>query len=78
MQILEEKMTPEQFVYWLQGFMEIQDPTKLTELQVQMIKDHLALVFNKKTPIYSISRTDTSSGTVLTFPNNIQSSHFIC
>ena len=43
-------MTPEQFTYWLQGFMEISNPTTLNETQTQVIKDHLALVFNKQTP----------------------------
>jgi hypothetical protein len=42
-------MTPEQFVYWLQGFMEMADPQTLTEAQVKMLKEHLALVFAKKT-----------------------------
>ena len=53
----EEKMTPEQFVYWLQGFMEMAEPKNLSEKQVQMIKDHLAQVFTKKTPDYTISTT---------------------
>jgi len=43
-------MTATEFTYWLQGFMEIQDPEKLDKKQTQIIKDHLALVFNKKTP----------------------------
>jgi hypothetical protein len=43
-------MTPEQFTYWLQGFMEISNPTTLDEKQTQIIKDHLALVFDKQTP----------------------------
>jgi hypothetical protein len=43
-------MTPEQFTYWLQGFMEISNPTTLDETQTQIIKDHLALVFDKQTP----------------------------
>ena len=38
------------FTYWLQGFFEISDAKKLDEKQVQIIKDHLALVFNKVTP----------------------------
>ncbi len=38
------------FTYWLQGFFEISDSNKLTEKQVQIIKDHLALVFDKVTP----------------------------
>lgn len=42
-------MTPEQFVYWLQGFVELHgdEPTPTQWLQ---IKDHLSLVFNKVTP----------------------------
>lgn len=43
-------MTPEQFVYWLQGFMEVANPSTLTETQTQQIKDHLNLVFDKQTP----------------------------
>lgn len=38
------------FTYWLQGFFEISDAKKLDEKQVQIIKDHLNLVFNKVTP----------------------------
>jgi len=43
-------MNPEQFTYWLQGFMEVENPKQMTVRQTQIIKDHLALVFNKKTP----------------------------
>lgn len=43
-------MTAEQFAYWLQGFMEIENPLNLNALQTAIIKDHLALVFNKQTP----------------------------
>lgn len=38
------------FTYWLQGFFEVSDAKKLDEKQVQIIKDHLGLVFNKVTP----------------------------
>jgi hypothetical protein len=47
-------MTPEQFAYWLQGFMEICNPETLDEEQTQIIKDHLALVFNKQTPARTV------------------------
>jgi hypothetical protein len=47
-------MTPEQFVYWLQGFMEMADPKELNKTQTQQIKDHLKLVFDKKTPEVSL------------------------
>lgn len=45
-------MTPEQFVYWLQGFIEIDDAEELniSPRQAQIIKDHLKEVFTKKTP----------------------------
>jgi hypothetical protein len=43
-------MTPENFAYWLQGFFEIAGTDELTETQVKMVKDHLALVFQKVTP----------------------------
>ena len=38
-------MKAENFVYWLQGFLELANPEKLDEKQVQMIKNHLNLVF---------------------------------
>ena len=44
------KLTPEQFCYWLQGFMEMQDPKELDSTQTQIIKDHLNEVFDKVTP----------------------------
>lgn len=43
-------MTPENFCYWLQGVFEVTDAKTLTEAQVQIIKNHLTLVFDKKTP----------------------------
>lgn len=56
-QVLNKKqetiMTPEQFVYWLQGLMEVGNPTSLNEIQTQQIKDHLSLVFKKETPDYN-------------------------
>jgi hypothetical protein len=41
------------FCYWLQGFFELSKKPQLKELdenQVQTIKYHLKLVFNKETP----------------------------
>lgn len=46
-------MTPEQFTYWLQGYFEISKDKTLDESQIQIIQDHLSLVFNKVTPIYT-------------------------
>ena len=45
-------MTPENFVYWLQGMLEIGNVKKLNKEQVNIIKDHIALVLTKVTPTY--------------------------
>jgi hypothetical protein len=42
-------MTPEQFAYWLQGYVEIRGSTP-TPGEWDVIKDHLATVFKKVTP----------------------------
>ncbi len=54
---MEEKLTPEQFVYWLQGFIETSNPKSINKEQTKIIKDHLNLVFNKVTPINYIQPT---------------------
>ena len=38
-------MTSRDFVYWLQGFMEINDPKTLTKEQALIIQRHLRMVF---------------------------------
>lgn len=44
-------MTPSDFVYWLNGFVELTDGLERpSERQWQVIKDHLQLVFEKQTP----------------------------
>lgn len=43
-------MTSQEFVFWLNGFFEIADPKTMDEKQIQVIKDHIALVLNKVTP----------------------------
>jgi len=42
-------MTPENFCYWLQGMFELTGARNLSPTQVQAIKGHLALVFDKQT-----------------------------
>lgn len=42
-------MTPEQFVYWLQGYLELAESQQLTSRQVKVIKEHLALVLKNVT-----------------------------
>ena len=46
-------MTAENFVFWLNGLLEISDPKSLNEKQIKIIKDHIALVLEKKTPDYT-------------------------
>jgi hypothetical protein len=45
-------MTPRDFVYWLNGYLELGDSelTGIPPLQVRIIQDHLKLVFQKETP----------------------------
>lgn len=47
MKDINEKMNPESFCYWLQGFFELSDAVSLTEKQVKIIKEHLEYVFTK-------------------------------
>lgn len=47
-------MTSEQFVFWLQGFFELSESNTLSEKQVEIIKNHLKLVFyHEIDPSYS-------------------------
>lgn len=41
----------ENFATWLHGFLEISKVEEINKEQTQMIKDHLALLFDKKNPI---------------------------
>ena len=45
----ENKMTPEQFCYWLQGFAEL-NGTAPNQKQWDDIEEHLKTVFTKVTP----------------------------
>ena len=46
-------MTPEQFTYWLQGFIEMNAGKEPTKHQWKIINDHLKTVFHKETPNYA-------------------------
>ena len=43
-------MNADEFAYWLQGFFELSESNQLTDKQVEIIKNHLQLVFEKVTP----------------------------
>jgi len=38
-------MTSRDFCYWLQGYFEVADPESIPEEQVEVIKNHLSMVF---------------------------------
>jgi len=42
-------MTPQNFCYWLQEYIEMHNPETIGVQETKMIKEHLALVFNKVT-----------------------------
>lgn len=42
-------MNERDFVYWIQGFLELTGATSLDEAQVAQIKEHIKLVLTKKT-----------------------------
>ena len=54
------KNDPLSFCYWLQGFFELQEPEAITSEQLEMIKTHLDLVFEKVTehPFRSLSKEE--------------------
>lgn len=43
-------MNAEQFVYWLNGYLELSGAQELNASQVKSMRDHLALVLHKVTP----------------------------
>lgn len=67
-------MTPENFVYWLQGFLELSYQTSLDETQTKTIRDHLNLVFEKKTP----TNSEVNNIPVSINPNNFYQIPLMC
>jgi|688.fasta_scaffold953144_1 hypothetical protein len=64
-------MTPENFVYWLQGYLELSNVSELSKEQTQIIKDHIKLVLDKKTPTRSTIFSHTSVNDTLPMMFNI-------
>ena len=46
-------MTSDQFVYWLQGFLEVSGASEMSEQQLRIVRDHLELVLSKRTPAHA-------------------------
>lgn len=47
-------MNEHDFILWFHGFLEISNAKTLNEKQLQIVKDHLALLFTKVTPDRSL------------------------
>jgi hypothetical protein len=60
-------MTTEQFVYWLNGYLEISKTTQMGPDEIAEVRKHLALVLTKKTAPASTG-TLTWPGNTLTIP----------
>jgi len=58
-------MTEREFIYWLQGFLEISNPNSITTEQLTIIKNHLKLVMTKVTP-----ETIPYNPNIITRPDN--------
>ena len=58
----KEQLDPLAFAYWLQGFFEMSDAKTLDEKQVQVLKEHLELIF-RKVPIAPTLTTATGPDT---------------
>jgi hypothetical protein len=43
-------MTEKEFIVWLKGYFEIQNPKEIPEKETQIIRDHLETFFKKVTP----------------------------
>jgi len=46
---LDSTMTPRDFCYWFQGFIELSRDGQLDGTQLELVKQHLQLVFTKET-----------------------------
>jgi len=64
-------MSPENFVYWLQGAFEITGITTLDTDEVQVVKDHLALVLKKETPEYNIQTPVVTAPVITQAPSTL-------
>lgn len=54
-------MSPENFCYWLQGYFELSGEEDLSMEQVEVIRDHLKLVFMKLTTVVEIKPTQINT-----------------
>ena len=72
-------MTPTEFCYWLQGYMELsKDGIELSEGQCDMIKEHLSLVFTKITKEKDIKEylENRDKGGIFNIPRDINETRY--
>ena len=50
-------MTPENFCYWLRGYLELCGETKFSPEQTKMVKAHLDLVMQESGPVKAVRET---------------------
>lgn len=58
-------MTEKEFVIWLHGYLEIENPKSINEKQTQVIKDHLDTFFKKVTPDRSSTVSDKHTTSIV-------------
>lgn len=66
------KLTPEQFVYWLQGFVELHGISPTT-FQWEIIKAHLQAVFDKKIEVKADDLSKLTSSPYVPTPLPVKS-----
>ncbi len=57
------KIEPEQFIYWLKGFLDLSNATSINETQLNMIKQHLRFVVADTITTQTTTITGTGSAT---------------
>lgn len=58
-------MEAKDFCYWLQGYLEMSSVKTLNEQELQILRDHLKLVFEKVTPTYTQQISQGIAGQII-------------
>lgn len=62
-------MTPEQFVYWLQGYLEAGNPQTIEAEPLTVIKEHIGKVLTYRPPVTFIPGPSISYPPLSNIPN---------
>lgn len=64
-------MNSRDFIYWLQGFFELANPSTIGEVEIDLIKRHLHLVFKHEIdPSYGDEDHQYTLNEIHNFPSN--------